>query len=150
MKELSSNGSLLDEDSESPLNGVQAEDFTSLMLTYAVGGFLVFTIFMSIAGNLLVCLAIYQDRKLRKLSNLFLVSLAVADLFVASLVMPFAVANDLMGYWVFGQQFCETWIAFDVMACTSSILVKLESFFILNLLNCMFIFSLSKFRIYAL
>lgn len=35
--------------------------------------------------------------------------------------MTFAVANDLMGYWAFGEQFCETWIAFDVMCCTASI-----------------------------
>ncbi|KFM63867.1 Dopamine receptor 1, partial [Stegodyphus mimosarum] len=79
-------------------------------------------IFMSITGNLLVCLAIYTDRRLRKLGNLFLVSLALADLFVSSLVMTFAVANDLMGYWMFGPQFCDTWIAFDVMCSTASIL----------------------------
>lgn len=79
-------------------------------------------IFMAIVGNLLVCLAIYTDRRLRKLGNLFLVSLALADLFVSSLVMTFAVPNDLMGYWMFGPQFCDTWIAFDVMCSTASIL----------------------------
>ncbi|GIX82737.1 dopamine receptor 1 [Caerostris extrusa] len=31
-------------------------------------------IFMSLTGNFLVCLAIYTDRRLRKLGNLFLVS----------------------------------------------------------------------------
>lgn len=79
-------------------------------------------IFMSLTGNLLVCLAIYTDRRLRKLGNLFLVSLAISDLFVSSLVMTFAVANDVMGYWMFGSQFCDTWIAFDVMCSTASIL----------------------------
>ncbi|XP_013776219.1 dopamine receptor 1-like [Limulus polyphemus] len=93
-------------------------------LTYKclVGAFLGFIIFFSVAGNLLVCLAIYRDRRLRKLGNLFLVSLAVSDLFVSSLVMTFAVVNDLMGYWMFGPQFCDTWVAFDVMCCTASIL----------------------------
>ncbi|GBN49228.1 Dopamine receptor 1 [Araneus ventricosus] len=79
-------------------------------------------IFMSLTGNFLVCLAIYTDRRLRKLGNLFLVSLAISDLFVSSLVMTFAVANDVMGYWMFGPQFCDTWIAFDVMCSTASIL----------------------------
>lgn len=87
-----------------------------------IGVVLVTIIFMSIAGNLLVCVAISTDRNLRKLSNLFLVSLAVADLFVATLVMTFALTNDLIGHWIFGDGFCNVWIAFDVMGSTSSIL----------------------------
>jgi len=26
------------------------------------------------------------------------------------------------GYWIFGAQFCDTWVAFDVMCSTASIL----------------------------
>lgn len=84
--------------------------------------FLSLVIFLSIAGNILVCVAIYTDRALRRIGNLFLASLAIADLFVSSLVMTFAVVNDLLGYWMFGAQFCDTWIAFDVMCSTASIL----------------------------
>lgn len=61
-------------------------------------------------------------RTLRKVGNLFIVSLAISDLFVACLVMVFAVANDLQGSWIFGDQFCDIWVAFDVMCCTASIL----------------------------
>lgn len=93
-----------------------------VLLQYTVGSVLIFIIFLSISGNILVCIAIYTDRRLRKLGNLFLVSLALADLFLATLVMTFAVANDMMGYWMFGSSFCEIWIAFDVMCCTASIL----------------------------
>jgi dopamine D1-like receptor len=88
----------------------------------AAGIFLSLVIFLSIAGNILVCVAIYTDRALRRIGNLFLGSLAIADLFVSSLVMTFAVVNDLLGYWIFGAQFCDTWIAFDVMCSTASIL----------------------------
>jgi dopamine D1-like receptor len=38
------------------------------------------------------------------------------------LVMVFAVANALQGSWIFGDQFCDIWVAFDVMCCTASIL----------------------------
>jgi 7 transmembrane receptor (rhodopsin family) len=54
-------------------------------------------IFLSIAGNILVCVAIYTERSLRRIGNLFLASLAIADLFVASLVMTFAGVNDILG-----------------------------------------------------
>lgn len=79
-------------------------------------------IFLSVAGNILVCVAIYTDRGLRRIGNLFLASLAIADLFVGCLVMTFAGVNDLLGYWMFGPRFCDTWIAFDVMCSTASIL----------------------------
>ena len=52
---------------------------------------------------------------------LFQVSLSIADLLVASFVMPFALLNDL-GLWQMGMTFCEVWIAADVMCSTASII----------------------------
>lgn len=65
------------------------------------GIFLSLLIFLSVAGNILVCIAIYTERSLRRIGNLFLASLAIADLFVASLVMTFAGVNDILGENVF-------------------------------------------------
>ncbi|XP_031349544.1 dopamine receptor 1-like [Photinus pyralis] len=98
------------------------QDPVTVLSILLVGVFLSLLIFLSIAGNILVCVAIYTDRGLRRIGNLFLASLAIADLFVASLVMTFAGVNDLLGYWIFGAQFCDTWVAFDVMCSTASIL----------------------------
>ncbi|XP_062816801.1 adenosine receptor A2b [Anolis carolinensis] len=46
---------------------------------------------LSIAGNLLVCLAVGLNRSLQTATNYFLVSLAVADVAVGLLAIPFAV-----------------------------------------------------------
>uniref|UniRef100_A0A336MPZ7 CSON002964 protein n=2 Tax=Culicoides sonorensis TaxID=179676 RepID=A0A336MPZ7_CULSO len=100
----------------------EVPDAISFMSMVFIGVLLFVLVFLSIAGNILVCLAIYTERSLRRIGNLFLASLAIADLFVASLVMTFAGVNDLLGYWVFGAHFCDTWIAFDVMCSTASIL----------------------------
>lgn len=54
-------------------------------------------IFLAAAGNILVCVAIYTERSLRRIGNLFLASLAIADLFVSLLVMTFASVNDILG-----------------------------------------------------
>ncbi|XP_055616928.1 dopamine receptor 1 isoform X2 [Toxorhynchites rutilus septentrionalis] len=97
-------------------------DALSPLSMSSLGVFLSIVIFLSVAGNILVCIAIYTERSLRRIGNLFLASLAIADLFVASLVMTFAGVNDLLGYWIFGAQFCDTWVAFDVMCSTASIL----------------------------
>lgn len=75
---------------------------------FLAGIFLSLLIFLSIAGNILVCLAIYTERSLRRIGNLFLASLAIADLFVASLVMTFAGVNDLLGaYFCSATEQCE-------------------------------------------
>ncbi|KAL3267514.1 hypothetical protein HHI36_011637 [Cryptolaemus montrouzieri] len=49
--------------------------------------FPIFTLF----GNVLVILSVYRERTLQSATNYFIVSLAVADLLVAVVVMPFAV-----------------------------------------------------------
>lgn len=78
-------------------------------------------IMVTVVGNILVVLAVLTSRALRAPQNLFLVSLATADILVATLVMPFSLANELMGYWYFGRVWCGVYLALDVLFCTSSI-----------------------------
>jgi len=76
----------------------------------------------TIVGNVLVCTAVAIVRRLRTPSNILIVSLAVSDLLVAVLVMPLAVAYEVMGRWSYGQHVCDMWTSLDVMLCTASIL----------------------------
>ncbi|XP_017283306.1 alpha-2A adrenergic receptor-like [Kryptolebias marmoratus] len=90
---------------------------TSVMLTILVGMLILLTVF----GNVMVVIAVITSRALKAPQNLFLVSLASADILVSTLVMPFSLANELMGYWYFGKVWCEIHLALDVLFCTSSI-----------------------------
>lgn len=76
----------------------------------------------TVLGNLLVCAAIGLTRKLRTASNLLIVSLAVSDMLVGTIVMPFALVYDVMGRWVLGEATCDLWTSVDVLLCTASIL----------------------------
>ncbi|NXG12800.1 DRD5 protein, partial [Sakesphorus luctuosus] len=79
-------------------------------------------ILWTLFGNVLVCAAIVRYRHLRsKVTNIFIVSLAVSDLLVALLVMPWKAVAEVAGYWPFGA-FCNVWVAFDIMCSTASIL----------------------------
>ncbi|XP_038641381.1 alpha-2B adrenergic receptor [Scyliorhinus canicula] len=80
-----------------------------------------FIIVFTIIGNVMVIIAVLTSRSLQAPQNLFLVSLAAADILVATLVMPFSLANELMGYWYFKKIWCEIYLAIDVLFCTSSI-----------------------------
>lgn len=48
-------------------------------------------IFVIIFGNVLVCMAVSREKALQTTTNYLIVSLAVADLLVATLVMPWVV-----------------------------------------------------------
>uniref|UniRef100_A0A8C7I867 Alpha-2B adrenergic receptor n=1 Tax=Oncorhynchus kisutch TaxID=8019 RepID=A0A8C7I867_ONCKI len=76
---------------------------------------------LTIVGNILVIIAVLTSRSLHGPQNLFLVSLAAADILVATLIIPFSLANELQGYWAFRSLWCEIYLALDVFFCTSSI-----------------------------
>lgn len=48
-------------------------------------------IFVIVFGNVLVCMAVSREKALQTTTNYLIVSLAVADLLVATLVMPWVV-----------------------------------------------------------
>lgn len=51
--------------------------------------------FFTVFGNMLVVLSVYRERSLRTATNYFIVSLAVADIMVAVMVMPLAVYMEV-------------------------------------------------------
>ena len=51
----------------------------------------------------------------------FVASLAVADLTLGIVVMPFSLAQEVMGYWVFGEPWCQGWTRTDRLASQHNI-----------------------------
>lgn len=75
-----------------------------------------------VVGNMLVIIAITTEKALKNIQNWFIASLAVADFFLGLVIMPFSLANELMGYWIFGPWWCDIHSAMDVLLCTASIM----------------------------
>ncbi|OWR41115.1 alpha-1B adrenergic receptor like protein [Danaus plexippus plexippus] len=95
---------------------------------------------MVVVGNMLVIIAIATEKALKNIQNWFIASLAVSDFFLGLVIMPFSLANELMGYWIFGFWWCEIHSALDVLLCTASImnlcLISLDRYWsITQLLN---------------
>lgn len=58
---------------------------TNNVLALVFGVMLIIAI---ICGNVLVCISVYKEKALKTTTNYFIVSLAVADLLLAVLVLP--------------------------------------------------------------
>lgn len=63
-----------------------------------------------------------MERNLHSVANYLILSLAVADLLVACLVMPLAAVYDVSQEWTLGPELCDMWTSSDVLCCTASIL----------------------------
>ncbi|KAM3958761.1 dopamine D2-like receptor [Aphomia sociella] len=76
---------------------------------------------LTLFGNVLVIMSVARERSLQTATNYFIVSLAVADLLVAVVVMPFGVYYLFNGVWGLPAVVCDCYIAMDVTCSTSSI-----------------------------
>lgn len=75
----------------------------------------------------IMCVHVVQNknifhRKLRVITNYFVVSLAFADILVAMVVMPFNFSVQFNNSWVFGPTICDLWNSSDVYFTSTSIL----------------------------
>ncbi|XP_003400301.1 5-hydroxytryptamine receptor isoform X1 [Bombus terrestris] len=91
----------------------------SIILRALVLGLL---ILVTVVGNLFVIAAIMLERNLQSVANYLIVSLAVADLMVACLVMPLGAVYEINSGWSLGPELCDMWTSSDVLCCTASIL----------------------------
>jgi hypothetical protein len=80
-------------------------------------------IIAAVLGNALVIISVVRHRKLRIITNYYVVSLALADLLVALCAMTFNASVELTGgTWLFGYVMCDVWNSLDVYFSTASIL----------------------------
>lgn len=82
----------------------------------------VFMLVSMFLGNVFVIAAILLERNLQSVANYLILSLAVADLLVAGLVMPLSAVYLVSDEWSMGPELCDMWTSSDVLCCTASIL----------------------------
>lgn len=62
---------------------------------------------LAITGNALVILTLIQNRRMRTITNVFLLNLAVSDILLGVLCMPFTLVGTLLRDFVFGEIMCK-------------------------------------------
>ena len=72
-----------------------------LILAYSV------LIAISVFGNTLVCHVIFKEKRMRTITNFFIANLAIADLLLTCINVPFNIARNLLDDWPFGSVMCH-------------------------------------------
>ena len=107
----------------STLNSTNARQTFPVAFRAGTATFTITLILATIFGNVLVILAFVLHRRMRTVTNAFVVSLACTDLCVALFSMPVWVAYLLTGpMWILGATVIRAWTMVDILIGTASIM----------------------------
>ncbi|TNN55661.1 Cholecystokinin receptor [Liparis tanakae] len=62
---------------------------------------------LSVFGNLLIVVVLVMNKRMRTVTNCFLLSLAVSDLMMAIFCMPFTLIPNILEDFIFGAAMCK-------------------------------------------
>ncbi|XP_062992365.1 cholecystokinin receptor type A [Elgaria multicarinata webbii] len=62
---------------------------------------------LSVLGNTLVIIVLIRNKRMRTVTNIFLLSLAISDLMLCFFCMPFTLIPNLLKDFIFGNTFCK-------------------------------------------
>lgn len=96
----------------------QSDEFDINWFNFILALILIMLMLTTAIGNLFVIVAILIERNLRTIGNYLVLSLAIADLLVACLVMPLAGIYQILQSWTLGVALCDVWTSADVFCCT--------------------------------
>ncbi|XP_021169284.2 trace amine-associated receptor 1-like [Fundulus heteroclitus] len=99
-----------------------AELHEQTVMSYAFNIFVVTLSLLMIYGNLLVIISVIYFKQLHTPTNILILSLAVTDLLVGALVLPFSTILSMSSCWYSSYLLCKMRGLFDILLCDSSIL----------------------------
>jgi neuropeptide Y receptor len=83
-------------------------DIIQELAVQAVFYILYLTIFiLGVFGNVLVCYVVVRSRAMQTVTNFFITNLALSDILLCALGVPFTPLYTFMGRWIFGDVLCR-------------------------------------------
>ncbi|XP_043489794.1 gastrin/cholecystokinin type B receptor-like isoform X1 [Polistes fuscatus] len=89
--------------------------------------------FLSIVGNCLVLITLARNKRMRTVTNVYLLNLAVSDLLLGVFCMPFTLLGQMLKNFVFGLTICKLISYFQVVSVSvgvwTLVAISLERYF---------------------
>ncbi|XP_015183587.1 PREDICTED: gastrin/cholecystokinin type B receptor-like isoform X2 [Polistes dominula] len=89
--------------------------------------------FLSIVGNCLVLITLTRNKRMRTVTNVYLLNLAVSDLLLGVFCMPFTLLGQMLKNFVFGIMICKLISYFQVVSVSvgvwTLVAISLERYF---------------------
>lgn len=89
---------------------VYGDDESIMASSYLLALFIVvyaFIFFVGVSGNALVVFVVAHNRAMQTITNIFIANLAVADVIMCLLAVPFTPLSGLLHNWLFGDVLCR-------------------------------------------
>lgn len=83
--------------------------------------FLAIVNLLVICGNVFVLYILISQKTLHTSTNFIVLSLTISDFLLGVLILPFSILQEYSLTWMFGNLWCEFWLALDVLLSTASI-----------------------------
>ncbi|XP_062539350.1 uncharacterized protein LOC134207625 isoform X2 [Armigeres subalbatus] len=100
---------------------------TVIILLYAV------IFLLSVVGNSLVILTLAQNKRMRTVTNVYLLNLAISDLLLGVFCMPFTLVGQVLRKFIFGRIMCKVIPYFQAVSVSVAVwtlvAISLERFF---------------------
>lgn len=91
-------------------------------------------------GNILVCFVVCRNKAMHTVTNFFITNLAVSDIMLCVLAVPFTPLYTFMKRWVFGSVMCH------LLACAQAVSVYISSLTLTSIALDRFIVIIFPFR----
>lgn len=86
-----------------PMNDVTSNFVVQIIFCVFYANIFVLGVF----GNVLVCYVVARNRQMQTVTNLFITNLALSDVLLCVLAVPFTPLYTFLGGWVFGKTLCH-------------------------------------------
>ncbi|XP_049825828.1 cholecystokinin receptor type A-like [Aethina tumida] len=88
---------------------------------------------LSVGGNSLVLLTLFRNKRMRTVTNVYLVNLAVSDLLLGVFCMPFTLVGQVLRTFIFGSTMCKLIPYFQAVSVSvgvwTLVAISLERYF---------------------